>query len=214
MAGMAMAAKPVTAACQRRRDRRLVIKNFAFSPATVTVNAGSTVVWTNDDSIQHDITFNGGGIASSVLNHNDTFSHTFPTAGTYHYICSIHPFMHGTVIVTGSGSQHANATQPPRFLDVPLLRRADSARSARRRASRSRRLFRVFAIVTAALVATGGYVHFCLYRHGYRTIPKIGVGFLLQVVTSAIVVVALLVGPHRVARLAGWRTSPTDGPPS
>ena len=40
------------------------------------------------------------GISSSVLNQNDTFSHTFPTAGTYHYICSIHPFMHGTVIVT------------------------------------------------------------------------------------------------------------------
>jgi amicyanin len=76
------------------------ITNFAFSPATITVKAGSTVVWTNDDSIQHDVTFDGGGIASNDLNHNDTFSHTFPTPGTYHYICSIHPFMHGTVIVT------------------------------------------------------------------------------------------------------------------
>jgi amicyanin len=76
------------------------IKNFAFSPAVITVKAGSTVVWTNSDAIQHDVTFNGGGIASSVLNHNDTFSHTFLTAGTYQYICSIHPFMHGTVIVT------------------------------------------------------------------------------------------------------------------
>ncbi|HTL84830.1 MAG TPA: cupredoxin family copper-binding protein [Acidimicrobiia bacterium] len=88
------------------------IKNFAFSPSTITVQAGSTVVWTNADSIQHDITFDGASISSSVLNHNDTFSHTFTTAGTYHYICSIHPFMHGTVIVTGQGSQHANATQP------------------------------------------------------------------------------------------------------
>jgi plastocyanin len=76
------------------------IKNFAFSPAAVTVKAGSTVVWTNDDVIQHDVTFDGGGIASSTLNHSDTFSHTFLTAGTYHYICSIHPFMHGTLIVT------------------------------------------------------------------------------------------------------------------
>src|SRR2546427_5884784 len=67
--------------------------------------------------------------------------------------------------------------------------------------ARSRRLLRGFGIATAALVATGGYVHFCLYRHGYRTIPKIGVGFLLQTVTSAIVVVALLLGPHRVARI-------------
>jgi hypothetical protein len=44
---------------------------------------------------------------------------------------------------------------------------------------RTRRLFRALGVATALLVATGGYVHFCLYRHGYRTIPKIGVGFLL-----------------------------------
>jgi len=68
--------------------------------------------------------------------------------------------------------------------------------------TRSPRLFRTLGLTTAALVAAGGYVHFCLYRHGYRTIPKIGVGFLLQVVTSAIVVAALLLGPHRVARIA------------
>jgi hypothetical protein len=68
--------------------------------------------------------------------------------------------------------------------------------------TRSPRLFRTLGVVTAALVAAGGYVHFCLYRHGYRTIPKIGVGFLIQVVASAIVVAALLVGPHRIARLA------------
>src|SRR5580700_10876417 len=115
MASMAMSAptagKSAGASTPVATDA-VVITNFAFSPAAVTVTAGSTVVWTNADSIQHDITFDGGSIASNVLNHNDTFSHTFPTAGTYHYICSIHPFMHGTVIVTGSGSQHANATQP------------------------------------------------------------------------------------------------------
>jgi hypothetical protein len=63
-------------------------------------------------------------------------------------------------------------------------------------------MFRAFAVATAALVAAGGYVHFCLYRHGYRTIPKIGVGFLLQVVTSAVVVMALLLGPHLLGRVA------------
>jgi len=116
MAGMAMAAQTAQAgktagASTAVATDTVSIENFAFSPATITVTAGSTVVWTNSDSIQHDITFDGGSIASSVLNHNDTFSHTFTTAGTYHYICSIHPFMHGTVIVTSSGSQHATATQ-------------------------------------------------------------------------------------------------------
>jgi amicyanin len=103
MAGMAMAATPAgnaAGASTPVATDAVHIKNFAFSPATITVKAGSTVVWTNDDAIQHDVTFDGGGITSSVLNHSDTFSHTFPTTGTYHYICSIHPFMHGTVIVT------------------------------------------------------------------------------------------------------------------
>lgn len=102
MAGMAMApadGNGSNAAAPVGTDR-VKIDNFAFAPSTVRVKRGSTVVWTNNDSIQHDVTFDGGNISSGVLNHNDTFSHTFATAGTYHYICSIHPFMHGTVIVT------------------------------------------------------------------------------------------------------------------
>jgi hypothetical protein len=67
--------------------------------------------------------------------------------------------------------------------------------------ARSPRLFRAFAAAAAVLIGTGGYVHLCLYRHGYRTIPKIGVGFLLQVMTSAIVVAALIIGPHQLARV-------------
>jgi plastocyanin len=76
------------------------IENFAFSPQTISVRVGSTVVWTNDDSVDHQIEFDGGAISSNVLNQHDTFSHAFPSPGTYRYICSIHPFMHGTVIVT------------------------------------------------------------------------------------------------------------------
>jgi hypothetical protein len=53
----------------------------------------------------------------------------------------------------------------------------------------------------AASIAVGGYVHYCLYRNGFRTIPKIGVGFLLQVITSALVAGALLIGHERVLRL-------------
>jgi len=76
--------------------------------------------------------------------------------------------------------------------------------------ARSPRLFRAFAIVTAALVATGGYVHFCLYRHGYRTIPKIGVGFLLTVFASGVLALGLVVlrgGANRLVRLAGMTLS-------
>src|SRR3954469_10631112 len=65
MAGMAMAAQAGNTgrASTAVATDSGAIKNFAFSPATVTITASSTVVWTNNDSIQHDITFNGGGIA-------------------------------------------------------------------------------------------------------------------------------------------------------
>jgi amicyanin len=99
MAGMPMAGNAAQPSAPVATEA-VQIKNFGFSPATITVKAGSTVVWSNKDSVQHDVTFDAGGIASSVLNNGDAFSHTFLTAGTYHYICTIHPFMHGTVIVT------------------------------------------------------------------------------------------------------------------
>jgi hypothetical protein len=66
------------------------------------------------------------------------------------------------------------------------------------RAVTARRL----SVASAALILTGGYVHYCLYRHGYRFIPKIGVSFLLQAGSSAILAAALVVrgGRMRVGR--------------
>lgn len=77
------------------------IANFKFMPATVTIKVGDTVGWTNHDDIGHTVSFAGPGINSKVLQRNDRFSHAFDAPGTYTYICSIHPFMHGTVVVTG-----------------------------------------------------------------------------------------------------------------
>jgi len=78
---------------------KVSITNFKFDPAVLTVKAGTTVVWTNNDVVAHTVTFTD--VANSpVLGRGDTFSRTFSAAGTYSYICSIHPFMHGTVVVT------------------------------------------------------------------------------------------------------------------
>ena len=76
------------------------ITNFAFAPAVVTVAAGATVTWTNEDTTQHDVFAPPVGLQSPVLNQNESYAHTFLRPGTYTYICSIHPFMHGTVVVT------------------------------------------------------------------------------------------------------------------
>jgi amicyanin len=77
------------------------IINFKFTPAALTIRVGTTVVWTNKDAIAHTVNFMTGKINSNVLNRNDQFTYTFTMPGTYNYICSIHPFMHGSVTVTG-----------------------------------------------------------------------------------------------------------------
>ena len=83
------------------RTTSVTISNFAFHPAAVTVKAGSTVTWTQEDTDVHTVHIGGaGGFTSPTLQKGQTFSHTFKSPGTYAYICSIHPFMHGTVIVT------------------------------------------------------------------------------------------------------------------
>ncbi|WP_319445726.1 MULTISPECIES: cupredoxin family copper-binding protein [unclassified Mycobacterium] len=76
------------------------IDGFAFAPVTLTVKAGTTVTWTNKDEDPHTVVDNGGAFRSQALGSGGTYSFTFPTAGTFDYICSVHPFMHGTVVVT------------------------------------------------------------------------------------------------------------------
>ena len=63
-------------------------------------SAGTKVTWVNHDEDAHTVTFQSNPkVASNPLQGNQSFSHTFQTAGTYSYICSIHPFMKGKVVV-------------------------------------------------------------------------------------------------------------------
>jgi len=79
---------------------RVQIQNFAFMPKTLTVSAGSKVVWTNLDEEPHIVTSAGGNFRSSPgLDTNDSYSFTFDKPGTYTYYCSIHPMMVGTIVV-------------------------------------------------------------------------------------------------------------------
>ena len=63
------------------------------------MTAGTTVTWTNSDSTQHTVTADDGSFDSGVLAQGQTFSHTFDTAGTIAYHCTIHPNMQATVTV-------------------------------------------------------------------------------------------------------------------
>jgi amicyanin len=76
------------------------ISDFKFNPATLTVPVGATVTWTNKDEEPHTLAAKDGSFHSPGMDTNATYSFTFTTAGSYDYICSIHPFMTGTVVVT------------------------------------------------------------------------------------------------------------------
>jgi len=80
-------------------EAKINISGFAFDPATITIKVGGTVTWTNQDSVAHTVAADDSSWTSSNLGEGGTFSHTFDTAGTFTYRCSIHPTMKGTVIV-------------------------------------------------------------------------------------------------------------------
>ncbi len=74
------------------------IKNFSFTPNSLTVKVGTKVTWTNHDSVTHTVTANQGAFNSPVLP-GSSFSFTFTKAGTYAYHCMIHPYMMATIVV-------------------------------------------------------------------------------------------------------------------
>jgi amicyanin len=76
------------------------IADFAFVPASLTVTVGTTVTWTNKDEDPHTVVADGGAFRSQALGAGGAYSFTFPAAGTFDYVCSIHPFMRGSVVVT------------------------------------------------------------------------------------------------------------------
>ena len=75
------------------------INNFMFTPKTLTVSVGTTVTWKFDDSTQHTVAADDKSFTSSPMANGQTYTHTFDTAGTFKYHCSIHPFMTGAIVV-------------------------------------------------------------------------------------------------------------------
>ncbi len=98
-AAVAQAIAPSPAHAQAAHGPSVTIDNFTFNPGTITVKAGQTVTWTNNDDIPHTVRANDGSFKSKVLDSGESFSFTFAKAGEYAYFCSIHPHMTGKVIV-------------------------------------------------------------------------------------------------------------------
>lgn len=87
-------------------NTQVSISNYSFQPSNLTVKAGTTVRWVNFDTVGHTVTFGahddmGSGMDSGLMGHMGTFSATFAEPGAYEYHCDPHPYMTGTVVVTG-----------------------------------------------------------------------------------------------------------------
>ena len=76
------------------------IDNFSFGPAAITIAAGTTVTWTNNDDVPHVVTSDDNKMfKSKALDTDDHFSYTFTKPGTYNYYCAIHPKMVAKIVV-------------------------------------------------------------------------------------------------------------------
>jgi plastocyanin len=100
VAGLALAA-----------EESVTSDGFAFGPASLTINVGDTVTWTNSDDVAHTAAQDGGGFDTGNIAVNASDSVTFDQAGTFAYHCNIHPTMTGSITVQAAGG--GGATQPP-----------------------------------------------------------------------------------------------------
>ncbi len=83
----------------RQRVVRVTIHNFAFQPPRLVVSPGTRVVWTNTDSDPHTVDGAKGLWSSDALDTGNQFARVFKKVGAFSYYCSIHPYMHGTIVV-------------------------------------------------------------------------------------------------------------------
>ncbi|MGZ4279920.1 MAG: cupredoxin domain-containing protein [Solirubrobacteraceae bacterium] len=89
-----------TAAASSSGGVAIKMQNIAFDPKSVTVKVGQKVTWTNDDSVDHNVTSQSGeSIKSDNFGKGGTFSFTPTKAGTINYVCTIHPGMTATLTV-------------------------------------------------------------------------------------------------------------------
>jgi len=100
LASVAGAQKHPAAVAHKHPTRTVLIQNFSFKPAHITIKRGTKVTWINKDTAPHTATaINGKSFHSPVLRKGQSYSHTFKTAGKWGYYCKIHPDMRGSVTV-------------------------------------------------------------------------------------------------------------------
>ena len=145
-------ARPATA--HAANDTSVTISDFQFTPATITIHVGDTVTWTNHGPSAHTATANDSSFNTGVLQKGHSASHTFTTAGTFTYICQIHPFMHGTVVVLANTTSTTpkTTTTPATTTPAPTTPSSTTSATAGQLPNTG---FSVPAILLAGVLLTG-----------------------------------------------------------
>ena len=94
------AATAAAAATNSISKNEILIESNTFKPDSVTIKVGDSIKWINKDSYNHTVTAKNGEFDSGNIASGAEFSFAFTKEGTYEYICGIHTFMKGTIIVT------------------------------------------------------------------------------------------------------------------
>ncbi|HJQ07003.1 MAG TPA: cupredoxin family copper-binding protein [Nocardioides sp.] len=104
LGALGLAAGPASAA-----QHAITIKQYMFMPGSMSIRQGDTITWTNQDTVGHDVEVTSGPASfhSPMLAKGQSWSFTFSAAGTYSYICSVHPDMKATVTVAAAPVQQA-----------------------------------------------------------------------------------------------------------
>jgi len=95
----ASTAAATTTATAATAANAATVRDFSFQPGVLKAKPGAKVTWINRDAVAHTVTADNGSFASGNLQPGGSFSFTFTRPGTYAYHCSIHPSMHGSVVV-------------------------------------------------------------------------------------------------------------------
>src|SRR5580658_9327805 len=89
------AAPPGFSSATKTSEKPVTIAGFAYLPKSITIAKGTTVIWNNEDDVEHTVTSNDNLFGSPYLRNGKTWLHAFVKAGTYAYHCKIHKYMHG-----------------------------------------------------------------------------------------------------------------------
>ena len=100
--------------------------SWGYTPTTTTVSAGQTVTWTNSGAFPHDAAATDGSWKTPLLDPGASASVTFSTPGTYAYICTPHPWMQATIVVTDVAPDAAPTTAVPAPTDSPTPTSGDT----------------------------------------------------------------------------------------